>query len=73
MTISVNVIDSCSIESTGTAYDAVDLIAFVEEKLGQIRAVLAGDSSDQCTLLLSGRSSRHFSVSKEEILRRNRI
>ena len=35
-------------EAGSAAHDAVDLVALVQEQFGDIRAVLTGDTSDQC-------------------------
>ena len=32
----------------GAAYGAMHLVAFLQEKLGQIRTVLSGDTGDKC-------------------------
>ena len=47
MRVLVEMIDSLRIEGGGAPDDAVNLIAFVEQKLGKIRAVLTSDSSDE--------------------------
>ena len=47
MWILVNVIHPLGIEATRATLDAMDDIAFFKQKLGQIRAVLAGDSRDE--------------------------
>jgi hypothetical protein len=41
------VIDTLGIETARAALDAMDFIAFTEEQLGQVRAVLAGDAGDE--------------------------
>ncbi len=58
MSVSVQMVDSGSVESGGSANDAVHLVALGKQKLGQIGAVLASDSGDQSPLLLS-RSRGH--------------
>ncbi len=45
--ILVDVVDAIGIEERGAALDAVDLVAFGEEKLGEVRSVLAGNSCNQ--------------------------
>jgi hypothetical protein len=40
-------IDAAPVEGRGTPNYPVDLVALVEQKLGEIGAVLAGDSGDQ--------------------------
>ena len=46
----VDVVDARGVEQRGAALDAVHLIPFGQQKLGQIRAVLPGNSCDQCFL-----------------------
>jgi hypothetical protein len=48
----VEVIDPVGVEARGTADDAVDLVALLQQELGQVGAVLAGDAGDQRTLRL---------------------
>ena len=40
-------VDAVGIEKRGTAFDAVHDIAFLQQKLGKIRAVLACDARDE--------------------------
>lgn len=40
-------IDALGIEVGGSADEAVDLVAFVEEEFGEVGAVLTGDAGDQ--------------------------
>jgi hypothetical protein len=47
MRILVEMIDSLCVEGRGAPDDAVNLIPFVEQKFGKIRAVLTGDSSNE--------------------------
>ena len=47
MRILIEVIDAVGVEERRAALDAVDLVAFVEEELGEVGAVLAGDAGDQ--------------------------
>ena len=44
----VQVIDTVGIERRRPSFDAVNLVAFVEQELGQIRAVLASNTGYQC-------------------------
>jgi hypothetical protein len=46
--ILVEMVDPVGVEQGGAAFDAVDGVAFLEQEFGQIRAILAGDASDQC-------------------------
>src|SRR6185369_9141172 len=45
--ILIDLIDARGVEGRRTTDDAVDLVAFSDEELGEIRAVLAGDPCDQ--------------------------
>ena len=45
--IPVKVIDAARVERRGPANHAVDLIAFVEQQLGEIGTVLASDAGDE--------------------------
>ena len=45
--ILVEVIDAVGVEQRGAALDAVHLVSLVEQELGEIGAVLAGDAGDQ--------------------------
>lgn len=47
MRILVEMVDSLGVEGRSATDDAVNLIAFVEQKLGKVRAVLPGDSSNE--------------------------
>ena len=47
MEILKNMIDTIGIETRSTALEAMNFIAFFEEKLGQIRAVLTCATGDQ--------------------------
>ena len=42
----VQVVDAVGVEQRRAALDAVDLVAFAEQKLGEVGAVLAGDAGD---------------------------
>ncbi len=42
----VDVVDAGGIEERAAPLDAVNLIAFGEEKFGEVGSVLAGDSGD---------------------------
>ena len=50
----VDVVDPLGIERAGPALDAVDEVAFVKQKFGQVRAVLAGDAGDEGGFGLGG-------------------
>jgi hypothetical protein len=43
----VDVVHPLGVETAGAALDAMDDVAFCEQKLGEIRAVLAGDTGDE--------------------------
>jgi hypothetical protein len=45
-----HVIDPPRVEGAAAAHEAVDLVALLEQKLGQVAAVLPGDAGDQCLL-----------------------
>ncbi len=45
--IAVEVVDPPGVERAGAADQPVDLVALLQEKLGEVRAVLAGDPGDQ--------------------------
>ena len=42
----VEVVDAVGVEQRGAALDAVNLVALLEQELGEIGAVLAGDAGD---------------------------
>jgi len=44
----VDVVDALGIEERRAALDAVDFVALVEQELGEVGAVLAGDAGDEC-------------------------
>jgi hypothetical protein len=46
----IDVVDPIRVEQRGTPFDAVNLIAFSEKKLGEVRSVLAGNSCNQSSL-----------------------
>jgi len=46
--ILVEVIDACGVEAAGAALDAMHHIVLLEQQLGQVGAVLAGDAGDDC-------------------------
>ncbi len=52
--IAVNVVDPVGIEAAAAADDAVDVVTFFEQKFGQVGAILAGDTSNDCNLLCHG-------------------
>jgi hypothetical protein len=54
----VQVVDAVGIEQRGATLDAVDLIPLADEELGEIGAVLAGDSGDQRALAGGQKNSR---------------
>jgi hypothetical protein len=43
----VDVVHPLGVEAAGAALDAVDDVPFFEQKLGEVRAVLAGDAGDE--------------------------
>lgn len=48
MGIMVEVIDPLCIERGRSTDDAVNLVSFSQEKLGQVGTILTGDASNQC-------------------------
>ena len=46
--ILVEMIDAVGVEQRGAPFDAVDFVAFFQQKLGQVGAVLSGHPGDQC-------------------------
>ena len=65
-------IDAVGVERRCAALDAVDLVALLEQKLGQIRAVLARDAGDQrllaCCLSAFNRRSQRTRLRKHVLL-----
>ena len=47
--IAVEVVDPARVERARATDEAVDLVALLEEELGQVGAVLSGDAGDQRT------------------------
>src|SRR5689334_23847165 len=47
VSIGVKMIDPGGVEGTGTADDAVNLITFLQQKIGEITPVLTGDPGNQ--------------------------
>ena len=47
MRILIKVIDSCGVEATGAALDAMHGIALPQQQLCKVAAILAGDACDQ--------------------------
>jgi len=45
--VDVDVVDPAGVEGGRAPDDAVDLVSFGEEELGEVRAILAGDAGDQ--------------------------
>ena len=48
--ILVEVVDAVGVEQRGAALDAVDLVALLEQELGEIGAILAGDAGNKSFL-----------------------
>src|SRR5207245_8382090 len=46
----LEVVDAPAVHARGAAYDAVHLVTLAQEQLGQVGAVLSGDSSDESGL-----------------------
>ena len=47
----VQVVDAVGVEQAGPALDAMHFVALVEQKFGQVGAVLPGDAGDQSHFL----------------------
>ena len=50
------------VESARPADNAVDLVTFGDEQVGQVRAVLAGDTGDKCFSFHFGIQLERYSV-----------
>lgn len=48
--IGVEMSEAAAFQGAGAAHHAVDFVAFGEEQLGQVGAVLASDAGDECAL-----------------------
>ena len=46
--VGVDVIDAGGVEGAGAADDSMNLVAFVEKKVGEVGSVLTGDACDEC-------------------------
>ena len=46
--ILIQMIDTIGIEQRRASFDTVNFVAFFEQELSQIRAVLSGDAGDEC-------------------------
>ena len=46
----LKVVDSVSVEGGSPTLDSMYIISFVKQKLGQVRAVLSGNASNECCL-----------------------
>ena len=44
-------IDPLCVEKRGPPFDAVNGIALIDQKLGQVGAILTGNAGDQCLFL----------------------
>jgi hypothetical protein len=56
--ILVEMVDAVGVEERGAALDAVHLVALVEQELGEVGAVLAGDAGDATLLVMCLRPPR---------------
>ncbi len=52
--ILVEMVDAVGVEQRGAALDAVYLVALGQQQFGQVHAVLAGDTGDQCAFAHAG-------------------
>ena len=69
----VDVVDPPGVEGRGAPDQAVDLVALVEQELGQVRPVLPGDPGDQRFLHDAAPSSRSRPVQRFHLNLRNAI
>ena len=54
MPVLVDVVDATGVEGGGTTDDAVNLVTFLEEQLGQVRTVLTGYAGHERALHFHG-------------------
>lgn len=54
--IFVEMINPVSVDEAGTTFDAVNDISFAKEKFGEVGAILAGDTGDECNFWLCSHS-----------------
>ena len=52
VSISVKMVDTGGVESGGSSNNTMNFVAFGKEKLSQVRTILTGDTSNQCTFNL---------------------
>jgi hypothetical protein len=45
--ITIEVVDPAGVELARTPYEAMDLVALVQQKFGEVGAILAGDPGDE--------------------------
>jgi hypothetical protein len=67
--VMVKVVDPATIETRGAADQTVDFVAFVQELLSHIGAILTGYTGDKGTLRLSHVSSKHINSSLNKVSR----
>ncbi len=48
--IGIKMVDACRVEGAGAADNAVHFVVLLEQQIGQVAAILAGDAGDQCFL-----------------------
>ena len=51
MRVLVEVVDAVRVQLGSTSFDAMHLVALVEQELRQVGSVLAGDAGDECFLV----------------------
>jgi hypothetical protein len=56
--IAIEMLNAVGVEGTAAANDAMNGVAFSQQKFGEIRTVLSGDSSDKS--LLAGRGWHEY-------------
>ena len=52
VSISVKMVDTGGVESGGSSNNTMNFVTFGKEKLSQVRTILTGDTSNQCTFNL---------------------
>jgi len=70
MGVVVEMIDAVGVKEACAPHHAVDFVAFPEQELGKIRAVLPGDAGDQCTLGRGRRPLDYYGLHRPEACRR---
>ena len=72
VSISVKMVDTGGVESGGSSNNTMNFVTFGKEKLSQVRTILTGNTSNQCTFNLPRRIWCVTNESKIVIRRINR-